>query len=128
MPLQDTLVDVQIQGLSQKTDTKVRPQGTLEVADNVEFNKAGRLNKRRGYRAMDVSTADINSIQPPDLWTACAQYRNELLLISDELWSVVSPLRAVDGTAIILRGPMPRGGYTIRTVVSDAVGDETLGD
>lgn len=126
MPLPTQNVTIQIVGLSQKTDEKARVHGTLEVADNVEFEKAGTLNKRRGYRYIDTSLNDINSVPPPELFSAVAQFRDELVMLSDGLWSVLSPTAEVEGTSVVLRGPLPRGGYRVRAVIGDGVGDEDL--
>lgn len=126
MPLPTQPVTIQITGLSQKTDEKARIHGTLERADNVEFEKAGTLNKRRGYRYLDTSNNDINGNAPPELFSAVAQFRDELVLLSDHLWSVVSPTRSVDGSSVVLRGPLPRGGYRVRAVIGDGVGEEDL--
>lgn len=126
MPLPDQLVTINVAGLSQKVDPKARVHGTMEVADNVEFEKAGTLNKRRGYRYLDISQGDIHGNASPMLFSAVAQFRDELVMLSDSLWSVVSPLRGVDATSIVLRGPLPRGGYRIRAVVGDGVGEEDL--
>lgn len=126
MPLPDQPVVINVAGLSQKVDPKARVQGTLEVADNVEFEKAGTLNKRRGYRYIDTSSGDINDNASPTLFSAVAQYRDELVMLSDDLWSVVSPIREVDSTSIVRRGPLPRGGYRVRAVIGDGVGEEDL--
>lgn len=126
MPLPDQNVTIQIAGLSQKVDAKARTHGTLERADNVEFEKAGTLNKRRGYRYLDISGGDIHGNASAEMFSAVAQYRDELVMISDDLWSVVSPISAVDGTSIVRRGPMPRGGYRVRAVIGDGLGEEDL--
>jgi hypothetical protein len=126
MPLPDQPVTINVAGLSQKVDPKARVHGTLEVADNVEFEKAGTLNKRRGYRYLNVLAGDIHDNPSPTLFSAVAQFRDELVLLSDDLWSVVSPIREVDATSIVRRGPLPRGGYRIRAVVGDGVGEDDL--
>jgi hypothetical protein len=126
VPLPSQPVTINVAGLSQKVDAKARVQGTLEVADNVEFEKAGTLNKRRGYRYINIANGDIHDNASPSLFSAVAQYRDELVLLSDELWSVVSPIREVDATSIVRRGPLPRGGYRVRAVIGDGVGEEDL--
>jgi hypothetical protein len=126
MPLPDQLVTINIAGLSQKIDPKARQHGTLERADNVEFEKAGTINKRRGYRYVSTFGGDVNNNPAPQLFCAVAQHRDELLMVSDDLWSVLSPIRDVDGTGVILRGPMPRGGYRIRAIVGTGVSEEDL--
>jgi len=126
MPLPDQLITINVSGLSQKIDPKARPHGSLERADNVEFEKAGTLNKRRGYRVVDISAGDIHGTLPPELFSAVAQHRDELVMISDDLWSVVSPTSGVDGTSVVRRGPMPRGGYRVRAIIGADVSEEDL--
>jgi hypothetical protein len=126
MPLPSQPIEIFIEGLSQHVDEKARPQGKLDRADNVAFDKAGQLNKRRGYRAISLLAGDIHDNPAPELFTVVAQFRDELVLLSDSLWSVVSPIGEVDATSVVLRGPLPRGGYRVRAVIGDGVGEEDL--
>lgn len=125
MPLQSQPVEIMIDGLSQHVDEKVKPHGSLERADNAEFDKAGALNKRRGYRKIVLAGADINGITPPELYSAAVAFRDELLLLSDHVFAVVSPLDAVDETSVVRRGPLPRGAFRLRAIVGDGIGDST---
>jgi hypothetical protein len=68
----------------------------------------------------------------PDRWPLAEDGRegagtwHELVMLSDGLWSVLSPTAEVEGTSVVLRGPLPRGGYRVRAVIGDGVGDEDL--
>lgn len=125
MPLPSQNVEILIEGLAQHLDEKVRPHGKLDRADNVEFDKAGAANKRRGYRTISITGADINGVTAPELYSALAVFRDELLLLSDHVFACVSPIDEIDGTSFVLRGPLPRGAYRVRAVVGDGVGDES---
>lgn len=126
MPLPSQPIEIFIEGLSQHVTEKARPQGKLDRADNIGFDKAGHLNKRRGYRCIDLTNGDIHDNPAPELFTVVAQFRDELVMLSDSLWSVVSPTRNVDATSVVLRGPLPRGGYRVRNIVGDGLGDQEL--
>jgi hypothetical protein len=58
MPIPSENVEIVLQGLDQKTATKLVAPGRLERALNVQFDKAGQLDKRTGYTALAALQAD----------------------------------------------------------------------
>lgn len=122
MPLPTQNVEVLIQGLAQSVDPNVHPHGALVVADNVEFDKSGSLNKRRGYRRVSL-VDDINNTPIAEVFSAVAVFDDELVLFSDNIYSIVDARAGVDGTSAILRGPSQRGAYRLRTIVGVGIAE-----
>ena len=116
--LQKTTIEILVEGLSQKFDEKVRPDAKLERADNVEVNKAAKLNKRRGYRLVDVTGNDPNGLAVDSLFTKCAVRSDELVVFSDHVYSVLHPTATIGSTSVLRRGPVIRGSYRLRTIIA----------
>lgn len=123
MPLQFTNVPVMLAGLAQKDGPLTKAPGALEKAINVEFDKQGRLNKRRGYQFVDVGQT-VNVFDDDDaVMQHLAVRQNELLVITHSyVASLGSPDEAMRGTdSLVYRGPNNRGngrllfGSTSRT-------------
>lgn len=122
MPIQYELVEIVPRGLEQKTDARMKTPGSLAAAGNVEFNRIGRLNKRRGYRRISLTAEALGGTvaDPGNLFLRVGNRGGELVICAlDNLWSVVSPTASVDGAALRDKGPLPRG-HTIRRVISTA--------
>lgn len=78
MALQKQLISIPFaEGLDTKTDPKKTPAAKLTVAENVVFEKAGMLSRRRGHRelsrSIEGSTRSISACE------AIASYNDELL-------------------------------------------------
>lgn len=116
--LQKSKIEILVEGLSQKFDEKVQPDAKLTRADNVEVDKAAQLNKRRGYRFIEVSGNDVNGDANDSLFTKAAIRADELVLFSDHIYAVTSPTADVIGTALVRRGPVLRGSYRLRVIVA----------
>ena len=58
MPIPGENVEVLFSGLDQKTSSVLTAPGKLERAENIEFDKAGELNKRAGYQAISNTATD----------------------------------------------------------------------
>ena len=114
-------VEVLIEGLSQGVDDHVQPHGSLATADNVEFDKQGAANKRRGKRRV-VLPNDINGVAVAEVFSSVATYDDELVLFSDHLYALVDVGEGVDGTSVVRRGPTLRGAYRLRDVIGDGIG------
>ncbi len=124
--LETTDVEVVLEGLSQKSDRKVTTPGKLRSAQNVEFDKSGSLNKRRGYTRVDLDDT-IGSVTSDAVYLNVATLADELVVYgAGRLWSVASIDSSIGaGEAMVLRGPVLKGGYSIQHVFSSSLGDET---
>lgn len=130
MPLVFQPIDIMLGGLAQKNAPLTKTPGSLERAVNVEFDKAGRLNKRRGYQFVDV-TQTVNRFDDDAVMQHLAVRKNELLVIT---YSYVAALGSKDadmrGTdTLIYRGPCNRGNGRMGFVSSpqQALTNSTLG-
>ena len=110
MPLQWKTAEVMLfQGLDQKADNKSTVQGKLQQADNVEFDKYGALNKRRGYSLMAISE-DALGLTCEDIFHAVAVYQDELVLFGhNRIYALANKSGYMSGVHyIVQRGPVPR--------------------
>ena len=111
-------IEILVEGLSQKIDEKSTPDAKLTRADNVEVDKLARLNKRRGYRFVEVEGNDLNGNAIDTMFTKMAVRADELVLLSDHLYAAASPTAGVIGTSLVRRGPVLRGSYRLRVIVA----------
>ena len=75
-------------GLDEKISEKVAPPGTLETAENCQFNKNGEIVKRKGYESMWTATGNWDTNTPLDPNTIIAggdnvEAHGDELLIAD---------------------------------------------
>lgn len=125
MPIQFEPVQIVLEGLDQKTDHKLRAPGKLASAINVEFDKVGALNKRRGYRRVTTSVT-AHGQTPEAVFTSVATYNGELVLIGQEyVYAIGSISAALDGGSLVRRGPVLRGSYRVRDIMQATIGDGT---
>lgn len=126
MPLESQTVEILFEGLEQKTDSKVIKAGKLTRAVNVEFDKAGALNKRRGFVRYQFSGASQIGAFTATMETQAirvATYKDELLIFGVSwLWSLGSKTSDLDGRAAIRRGRLPSCNTRRRRIVSAAEG------
>lgn len=125
MPLEFRTVTVLLRGVAQNFADKTRPPELLTEAVNVEFDRDGELNKRRGYQYCDPTEA-VNLDWPTDTVMAhLARRRHELLVVTyDHVAAVGSKDGSLRGSdAVVYRGPNNRGHVKLRTIaVSQAAG------
>lgn len=112
MPLPTQTIEIPLSsGLDQKTGELKRAPGTLRRAINVETDKVGRINKRRGYQHVNPANLVVSRFANDVVLLACATLRNELVIYAYDtvlaLGSRDSQLRGED--AVIYRGPSNRG-------------------
>lgn len=127
MPLEFQTVEIQLSaGLDQKIDERYTVEGKLTTADNVVFDKLGALNKRRGYKAVEVGTELFGATVDPYLMHL-ALHEDELLVIGAEnLYSCADPDDELPGTrGLVIRGPIPRGNIRRQDVATSHTGDDT---
>ncbi len=113
-------VEVVFQGLDQKTAATLTSPGRLETATNVEFDKSGQLNKRRGYQEIESGTgADGESI--PTVLHRLALLDDELVVLSDTTcWALGARSEALQtgDRGLVARGPSLVGGVSVVDVYS----------
>lgn len=119
--LEPQTIEIPLGGLEQKQSSLTRVPGSLHRAINVVFDKTGMLNKRRGYRYVDIEEA----VRPVDLglesrFTSCSTFRDELVLFGRSVViAVVSPTGGIrtDDT-VVYRGPCQRGALRVEYYTS----------
>lgn len=126
MPLQRENVELVLEGLDQKTSSKLVAPGRLEIADNVQFSKTGQLDKRRGYQTLEQT--QIDGVVLPDVLARLAVDGDELLVFSQTYaFAMLDPGEAMQGTvvrAMVRRGFVSFGNVSTFTV---AVSTDTEG-
>jgi hypothetical protein len=105
------------EGLAEKSDSRSMVPGALRRAVNVEFDKAGRLNKRRGYRRVVLD--EIIGLTVESVHVAVFAWRGELLLHGETSLYAVHNIAAGSG-AIVARGRVCRGnGDTVHIIAAN---------
>jgi hypothetical protein len=103
--------------VAQKHDGITRPPDMLEYGINIEFDKDGILNTRRGYQFVDLRET-VNRADDDDVFCAVTTYRDELVVFSydyvEALGSKDAQLRGED--ALVYRGPSNRGAAKLEHV------------
>jgi|TARA_S200002703_G_scaffold159483_1_gene173122 hypothetical protein len=121
MPLAAENVEIVFEGLDQKTASALTAPGKLERAQNVEFDKAGQLNKRVGYQHISATAADGVGLSAINHRLALAQ--DELLVLSGyygfALASVGESLQT-GSRGLVLRGVMLGGSLSFDDVATGA--------
>jgi len=114
------------QGLDEKLDPRSVRMGRLTRADNVEFDKFGALNKRRGFISSEIGTELFGATMDQYLMHL-AKHEDELLILgADHLYSMVDPDNGTPGTrAVVERGPIPRGNIRRQDVATAHTGKDT---
>ena len=91
MPLKKTNVSFPFSGgLDEKISEKIAPPGTLEIAENCQFDKNGEIVKRKGFETMWAQTANWDNNTPLDSNVEIAggvnteSHGNELLIADGE--------------------------------------------
>jgi hypothetical protein len=119
MPLEWTNIELVLRGVQQKADDVTRPPDRLKHAINVEFDKDGVLNKRRGYQHVDLSNT-VNLFDDDEVFVNVTTFRGELVVFSyDHVCAVGSRDSAMRGTdALIYRGPNNRVSCSLEFVTT----------
>ncbi len=116
MPLPGENVEVVFAGLDQKTASPLTAPGELETADNIEFDKSGQLNKRRGYQDIESDTAADGDTMPAVFHRVVVGERDEVLVISDaSCWSLEAQSERLQTgpRGFVDRGPAIVGGVSV---------------
>lgn len=124
MPLQFQTVELPLGGLAEKSSPLARQPGALERAINVEFDKTGQLNKRRGYQYVSIFDT-VNAGTDDGVMCHLAAFRGELVIFTRTrvaaLASRESMLRGAD--AIVYRGPNGMGACASRLLTMSGMSD-----
>lgn len=121
-PIQLQNVEVPFGALDQKSSPLVSANGALEHAINVEFDKVGVLNKRRGYQFVDTTEVVSKLDDVDDVVIAVTTHRNELLVVTyDRVLALGSKDMALmpsgaSPAAFVYRGPNNRGACRLHYV------------
>lgn len=130
--LQFQTISITLGGLDQKVGPLSRAPGALERAVNVEFDKTGQLNKRRGYQFVDMGE-HVGAFTNDEVLSHLAVLRGELVIFTRGyiagLGSREGALRGED--TIVYRGPNNCGacssGFVSVSRLSDEYGEEGEG-
>lgn len=129
MPLETQIVELLFEGLDQKTDHKTLKAGRLTRAENVEFDKRGVLNKRRGFRRFVFSGGTQIGALGNTMETQAvrvASHKDELLIFGIAwLWAVASKTASIDFKAAARRGRLTNGNTRVWLIASASEGTET---
>lgn len=129
MSLETQVVELIFEGLDQKTDHKTLKAGKLTRAENVEFDKRGVMNKRRGFRRFTFSGSTQIGALGLSMETQAIRlstYKDELLIFGvGWLWAVASKTASIDGKAAARRGRLAAGNIRVWHIASAAEGTET---
>lgn len=118
-------VQIVLTGLDEKSDVKLRVPGKLDEALNVEADKQGALNKRRGYRRVVLDEIHGDGLE--SVFCNVAPFRGELLLYGSEyLYSVVGITTEITQGTIASRGPVLRGNCGVRHITSSSISEEQV--
>lgn len=95
----------------------------VETTLNGQVDKAGGLRKARGYTRIALTTTTEGGT-PEAVFEAVGTDRDELVLVGhDYTYAVAANSAAVDGAALVLRGPTLRGAFEIETIHGSPIGD-----
>lgn len=124
MPLEQQNFEIVFEGLAQKTSDRTIKAGSLVTAINVEFDKAGQLNKRRGYRRYRFEGAAQIGAFGRTMETQALRvstFQDELLIFGVSwLWSIGSKTSNLDTKAAVRRGRLNPGNTRRRVIFSAA--------
>ncbi len=116
MAIETQNVEILFEGLEQKTDSKILKAGKLTRAQNVEFDKGGTLNKRRGFRRYRFDGSPQIGALGTTMETQAfrvATFRDELLIFGVSwLWSISKADLATSAHAV-RRGRLSPGNLRV---------------
>lgn len=120
MPLQRQTIEIVFEGLEQKTGSITTKPGRLRTAENVEFDKHGVLNKRRGYELIPMDTAvDDETFDVENRFMSVATHDGNLVIYGmDHFYEVVTPDDNANASSVTRRGPTMRGAFQTHHVVT----------
>lgn len=121
MPLDHQNIEIQFEGLAQKTSDKTLKAGQLTRAQNVEFDKVGQLNKRRGYRRYQFSGSQQIGALGRTMESQAFRvttFKDELLIMGHWLWAVADKGRNIDDRAAVRRGRLAPCNVSTRYIVT----------
>lgn len=125
MPLEKQTIEIVFGGLAEKADDKMRKPGDLEHAKNVEFDKDGALNKRKGYQWVKTTSNDIYDDAVEDIFHAVGVFGDRLVVFGhDYVYEVPAKSDLTSDRCLKRRGPTLRGMLRSGVVV---VGPEASG-
>lgn len=110
-------------GPAQSTGRLFRGPDTLERAQNVDHTQAGYLIKARGFTRIPLTTTALGET-PEAVFVSLGLDRGELVAVGlDRIYAVAANSAAIDGAALVRRGPSMIGQYNVGMVHGSAMGD-----
>jgi hypothetical protein len=126
MPVQyDTIQIPLVRGVDEKSDTKVAQPPSLLQAINVEVDKTGKIQKRRGFMRVDTNDEVFNSGDTERVFHHITTYDGELVMFGyDYLYADVSKDASVQTSkSTVLRGRLIRSTVDVIDVAGSGGGD-----
>lgn len=111
-------------GPSQGVGRLFRGPDVLERCQNADHDKAGYLVKSRGFTRIALTTT-THGETPEAVFVSVVVDRGELAIVGrDNTYGVAANSAAVDGAALVLRGPSIVGAFSVGTIHGTAMGEE----
>lgn len=100
-----------------------RGPDTLERCQNGRHDKAGYLVKERGFTRIPLTTTALGET-PEAVFVSLGVDRGELVAVGlDYVYGVAANAAAIDGAALVRRGPAMIGQFNVGMVHGSAMGD-----
>ncbi len=107
-----------------KTARLVRGPATLRRTINVDHSVRGEVRKRRGTTRIPLTTT-VQGETPETCFVSIGVSRDELVLVGrDYLYGVAAPTAAVDGAALVRRGPSIIGAFQIGLIHGSSISED----
>lgn len=86
MALPDKRLPIQLTGLNNKSDDKNAPEGSFVKAENIFYDKLGRIDRRLAYKNLKINSENINFLpqfngQQLKYFTKIGRYNDKTLLL-----------------------------------------------
>lgn len=117
MPLPSENAEIVLRGLDQKTSAKLQAPGTLERARNVQFDKAGQLDKRTGYAQLEATQLD-GAVMPAVLSRVFLDGEELVIASTTRAFAMQDPSEGMQAAtrALVQRGYISSGNVSTFTV------------
>lgn len=114
------------QGVDEKTEARLVPEGKLLECKNVVFDKKGTLNKRHGYLRVTCDSEVFGHGSVESLAQGITTYQGELFILGRDFgYSLVSRDAEVETSrTIVLRGRIPNGVVRKQVVTGSGGGNQ----
>lgn len=112
-------------GPDQATARLFRGPNVLAQVLDGDLSKAGGVRKARAYARITTSTT-THGDTPEAIFVSVGTDRGELVLVGlRDTYAVAAPTAAIDGAALVRRGPSLVGNYRSGVIHTASLGDDT---